>query len=173
MAFHNEINDAPWITKDGYFDVTKFPIDSILAQIQREDEESFLGALSILQSMQLHGRQEAGIFLMGFLANLSDDWEKRIEVVKAIKGFHALGCANLLFSEMKRVKSSNTTRRYLNAVLEALADMPLHLTKSGFEELTKDNSFSTRMKKKFEGILEEAYWAEKDQTIQGSDFLSK
>ena len=155
MAFHNEINDAPWITKDGYFDVTKFPIDSILAQIQREDEESFLGALSILQSMQLHGRQEAGIFLMGFLANLSDDWEKRIEVVKAIKGFHALGCANLLFSEMKRVKSSNTTRRYLNTVLEALADMPLHLIKSGFEELLRDKGFSYRMKNKFESILEQ------------------
>jgi hypothetical protein len=163
MAFPNEINDAPWITKDGYLDVTKFPIDGILAQIQEEDEEPFRGALSILQSMQLHGRQEAGIFLMGFLANFPDDWEKRIEVVKALKGFHTLGCANLLFGEMKRVESNNTTRRYLNAVLEALADMPLHLIESGFEELIEDNSFSYRMKKKFEGILEEAFGAKEDQ----------
>ncbi|MGH7456951.1 MAG: hypothetical protein ACRENG_36710, partial [bacterium] len=155
--------DAPWITKDGYFDVTKFPIDSILAQIQQEDEESFLGALSVLQSMQLNGRQEAGIFLMGFLANLSDDWEKRIEVVKALKGFHTLGCANLLFSEMKRVKSSNTTRKYLNTILEVLADMPLHLIESGFDELIEDKSFSYRMKKKFENILEETYWGEKSR----------
>jgi hypothetical protein len=158
---HNEINNAPWITKDGYFDVTKFPIDVILAQIQQEDEGSFLGALSILQSMQLRGRREAGIFLMGFLANLPDNWEKRIEVVKALKGFHTPGCANLLFGELKRVKSNNTTRRYLNAVLEALADMPLHLIESGFEELMEDKSFSYRMKKKFEIILEEAPWAEK------------
>jgi len=155
MASPNEINNAPWITKDGYLDVTKFPIDGILAQIQQEDEESFRGALSILQSMQFHGRREAGIFLMGFLANLPDDWEKRIEVVKALKGFHTPGCANLLFSEMKRVKSSNTTRRYLNSVLEALADMPLHLIESGFEELIEDKSFSYRMKNKFESMLEQ------------------
>jgi hypothetical protein len=116
--------------------------------------------------MQLHGRREAGIFLMGFLANLSDDWEKRIEVVKALKGFHTSGCANLLFSEMKRVKSSNTTRKYLNTILEALADMPLHLIESGFEELIEDKSFSYRMKNKFESILEEAHWAEKDQILK-------
>jgi hypothetical protein len=160
MSFHTKINKAPWLTKDGYFDVTKFPIDGTLAQIQQGDDESFRGALSILQSMQLHGRQEAGIFLMGFLMNLPDDWEKRMEAVKALKGFHTVGCANLLFGEVKRVKSDNTTRRYLNTVLEALADMPLHLIESGFEELIADKRFSHRLKKKFESILEETHWSE-------------
>jgi len=166
------MNDVPWITKEGYFDPIKFPIDGVLDEVLQEDDESFRGALSVLLTMQLHGRQEAGIFMMGLLMSLPDDWEKRIWVLEAMKGFHTQGCANLLFSELRRVESNNTTRRYLNTVLKVLADMPLQLIEAGFEKLIEDKSFGYRMKKKFEGILAEARWAENDQATPGFDFLA-
>ena len=33
--------NAPWMTRDGYLDLTKFPIDSILTQTVGDDGEKF------------------------------------------------------------------------------------------------------------------------------------
>jgi hypothetical protein len=70
-------------------------------------------------------------------------------------GFHTRPCADLLFSELKRVKSSNTTRRYLGAVIKALSFMPSELIKEGFEKLAEDRSFSPKMRDKFQAVLDQ------------------
>ncbi len=75
---------------------------------------------------------------------------------------HTKPCADLLFGELKRVTSSNTTRRYLGEVIKVLSSMPLELIKEGFETLAKDRSFSPKMRDKFRAVLEnrrfEDYW---------------
>ena len=53
----------PWITKEGYFDPGKFPIDSALKQALSDDHQEFRSGLNLLASMYGHGRMEAGIFL--------------------------------------------------------------------------------------------------------------
>jgi len=45
-----------------------------------------------------------------------DDWEQRIAIVEAVTGITPQACVDLLFRELKRVRSSNTTRRYLTHV---------------------------------------------------------
>ena len=139
----------PWLTKDGSLDLGKFPIDGVLAQALRQDQEAFRSALTLLYSMQRGGRREAGIVLLGLLAECPDDWSKRIEIVKALDGFHTRGCAGVLFSEVRRVTSSNTTRRYLAAVLDALSSMPRELVDHELEILGEDTRFSYRMREKF------------------------
>jgi hypothetical protein len=71
-------------------------------------------------------------------------------------------CADLLFGELKRVKSSNTTRRYLTTVIEILSLMPSELIKEDFEKLSEDRSFSPKMRDKFQAVLEKrifgGYW---------------
>lgn len=99
---------------------------------------------------------EAGIFLVGLLAHSDDDWKTRTQVVKRLEGFNTKGCAEYLFGELKRVKSNNITRGYLGAVLDALAAMPLELTRSELLALTADNSFSQHMRARFVEILDEA-----------------
>src|SRR5262245_15944442 len=111
------LGNVPCITRDGNFDLTRFPIDNILKQAISEDDQEFKTGLSVLSPMCGYGRTEAGVFLMGVLLNCDDNWEKRITIVEAMKFVHTKPYANLLFGELKRVKSSNTTRRYLTTVI--------------------------------------------------------
>lgn len=108
----------------------------------------------MLGSMYDHGRKEAGVFLLGLLMSCEDHWEKRSLLVEALQGVKTAACVAVLFCELRRVKSTNTTRRYLSNVLKALAQMPVELTEEGFEELAKDPSFSPKMRKKFRAVLE-------------------
>ena len=144
----------PWITKEGVFDPAQFPIDSVLKQALSDDDQQFRSGLNMLSSMYGHGRTEAGVFLLGLLVNCDDNWEKRIAIVEAMKFIHTKPCADLLFGELKRVKSSNTTRRYLGAVIKVLSDMPSELNEEGFRTLAEDRSFSPKMRDKFRAVLE-------------------
>ena len=151
------LGNVPWITKEGYFDPGKFPIDSALKQAISDDHQEFRSGLNLLTSMYSHGRTEAGIFLLGLLVNCEDHWEKRISIVEAMKFIHTKPCADLLFGELKRVKSSNTTRRYLATVIKVTSCLPSELIEEGFEALAEDRSFSPKMRDKFKAVLESDY----------------
>ena len=146
--------NVPWITKEGNFDPAQFPIGGILKQALSDDDQQFRTGLSMLRSMYCHGRTEAGVFLLGVLVNCEDNWEKRTKIVEAMTGIHTEPCADLLFGELKRVKSSNTTRRYLRTVIKVLSTMPSELIEEGFETLAEDRSFSPKMRDKFRAFLE-------------------
>jgi hypothetical protein len=156
------LGNVPWITIEGYFDPAQFPIDGVLKQALSDDDQEFRTGLNMLRSMYGHGRTEAGVLLLGVLMNCEDNWEKRIRIVEAMTGMHTKPCADLLFGELKRVKSSNTTRLYLGAVIKVLSSMPSALIEEGFETLAEDRSFSPKMRDKFRAVLEkgvfEDYW---------------
>ncbi len=154
MDIKKQLGNVPWITKDGNFDLGKFPIDNILKQALSQDDQEFKTGLSVLSSMCGYGRTEAGVFLMGVLLNCDDNWEKRITIVEAMNFIKTKPCADLLFSELKRVKSSNTTRRYLGTVIRVLSSLPLDLIEAGFRALAEDNSFSPKMREKFRAVLD-------------------
>lgn len=149
------VGRVPWLTSKG-LDLTKFPLDGVLKQAVRESEEEFRGALGVLQAMHHAGRQEAGIFLLGLPAHSGDDWNRRTKIVERLEGFDTKGCADYLFGELKRVKSNNTTRRYLTAVLKVLAGMPLEFVQCGLFSLITDSSFSPRMRDRFMEVLDRA-----------------
>lgn len=94
------------------------------------------------------------MFLLGLLLHCQDDWEKRRTVVNALCDVQNEVCVNLLFNELRRVKSTNSTRRYLAEVIDVLSYMPPALVLSGFEDLAMDNSFTPRMRAKFETVRE-------------------
>ena len=135
-------------------DLTKIPIDSILKQTLSEDMRQFHSGCMLLQSMYHGGKIEAGIYLMGLMHQCRNDLEKLIIVVDCLKFLNTRECADLLFSEMRRVKSSNTTRKYLNMVISTLSCFPLELVEDGFIELADDKDFSYKMRNKFKETLE-------------------
>ena len=149
-----QLGNVPWITKEGFLDPAQFPIDIVLKQALSDDDRQFRSGLNMLGAMYVHGRSEVGVFLLGLLVNSDDNWEKRIKIVEAMKGIDTKPCADLLFGELKRVKSSNTTRRYLEAVIKVLSDMPSELNEEGFRTLAEDRSFSPKMRDKFRAVLE-------------------
>ena len=139
----------PWLSPEGYVIPSKLPLDPILAQAVSEDEQKSRHALNVLRMIHGDGRMEAGIFLLGLFAQAPDDWERRQQLVEALAGFATEGCARVLFSEFQRVKSSNSTRRYLGAVIQVLSRFPSELVQERFEALAEDTSFSYRMREKF------------------------
>lgn len=147
------VGKVPWITSEGFLDVMKFPIDGLLRQAVSGSEEDFHTAVTMLMSMLSHGRKEAGVFLLGLLASSGDDWARRTQIVEALAFLRTKACADFLLGELKRVKSNNTTRRYLAAVLQALARMPLEFVEARLLDLAADRSFSPRMRAKFEELF--------------------
>lgn len=148
------VGKVPWLTSKG-FDIAKFPIDGVLRRSLAEEEREFNGALSTLQAMHRAGRREAGIFLLGLLAGSGDNWNRRIDIAKRLEGFKDKGCADYCLSELKRVKSNNSTRRYLDVLLKVLEEMPLELAQPGLLALISDRLFSQRMRDKFIETLDE------------------
>ena len=108
----------PWLNERGELLPEKLPLDSTLARAVSSDKRECREAVRLLGVMQRSGRVEAGIYLMGLLAEAPDDWEWRTAIVEGLHGFDTEGCARLLFGELRTVKGSDTTRRYRDAVLD-------------------------------------------------------
>jgi hypothetical protein len=151
------IGKVPWLSKGGSIDLTKLPIDNVLRQALDADPGRFRTGVSLLRSMCGHGRREAGVFLLGLLLTTDgDDLERRAVIVEALRDVPTKTCADLLFDELRRVKSENTTRRYLATVIQVLASMPSELIQDGFAELAADKSFSQKMRATFRKVIASA-----------------
>ena len=146
-------NRPPWLTERGELLIERVPLDFTLAQAIGGDTRECREAVRVLGAMQHAGRVEAGIYLMGLLAGAPDDWEWRTVIVEALHGFNTEGCARLLFRELHTVKGSNTTRRYRDAVLKALATLSTGLTRAGFAAMLEDPTCSARMRDKVQSVL--------------------
>ena len=151
--------DVPWITKDGYFDFTKFPMDSVLKQALSGENSDLMGACSVLDSMYHAGRPEAAVYLYGLMVHNYNNIQRKEIIVKHIGVVKTKECANILFKELNDIESNNTTRGYVNSILNILMTFPLPLIRDGFEALMNNNKWSVRMKRKFEDIiLEKGYF---------------
>ncbi len=144
---------VPWLTAQGTLDLTKFPIEPLLRQALDRDPRSYRSACTLLGSMCAAGRSEAGIHLLGLLQFYQDDLERLKVVVENLGRFHAPESVRALVNELHRVRSSNSTRGYLASVLRALSCFPPDLVQQPLQALAEDTSFSVRMRKKFNAVL--------------------
>jgi hypothetical protein len=165
MPKKHNVPDVPWITAEGYFDVTKFPIEPMMLQALSDDPEDVRSALQILASMARRDRREAGVFLLGLLAEAGpDDLRARERIVEALSQYRSASSAAALFAELRRVKSSNATRQYIDALIKALRRFPEALAAGGFDELAADPAFSYRMRAKFREAAKTVRWEEPHRT---------
>jgi hypothetical protein len=138
-----------WITPSGV-DPGRLPVEPLLHQALTQHQEQFRSACNLLAAMVSHGRQDAGVVLLGLLSYYRDDFERLAEVVRALRAFQSRESVEALINELRRVTSSNTTRRYLDAVLTALSRLPGELVYDRLLELPRDRSFSVKWRRKFE-----------------------
>lgn len=160
--------NVPWITKNGYLDLTEFPIDSVLRQALSDDRLAFGSACRILASMAHVGRSEAVVFLCGLLVHYRDDMAKKREVVEALGYVKSRQAAQLLFAELDQTESSNSTRTYINGILKALEGYPLEAVQNGFEALLSSAKWSCKMKRKFRESLAEIEYRNRQRTRPSS-----
>ena len=144
---------VPWITKDGYFDFSQFPIDSVLKQALSSENSEFMGACSVLSSMYRAGRPEAAVYLFGLIVQNYSNMSRKEIIMKYIEGVKTKECADILFKELNDIKSNNTTRSYINSILNVLMAFPLSIIRDGFEALLNDTKWSSIMRRRFEDII--------------------
>ncbi len=147
--------NVPWITKDGYIDLKKLPIDSVLRQSLSNDDREFESACRALASMYSAGREEAAVYLYGLLLFYKNDIYRKENIVDALGHVKTNECSGLLFAELDNTKSSNTTRGYINVLLKSLRYFPIEQIEEGFKRLLTEKKWSYRMKSKFREILED------------------
>lgn len=151
-----------WITPMG-IDPAKLPLEPILRQALEQDEERFHSACTLLETIVSRGRREAGIFLLGLLSYYSNDLQRLSRVVRAVAAFQSREAVDALTNELRRIKSSNTTRGYLDSVLKALTLLPRELVEERLAELSGDKGFSAKWRRKFDAAAwslsgREGFW---------------
>lgn len=144
---------VPWVTKEGFLNMEKFPVDGTLKQAVGKNEEEFRCSCQTLISMYVASRSEAAIFLYGLLLHNKHNIERKEIIVEALGHIKTKESVDLLFSELHQTVSSNSTRKYINSILKSLQMFPLENTTEGFEALLSEKKWSYRMKNKFKAIL--------------------
>jgi hypothetical protein len=143
-----------WITPNGEIDLERLPLDGIFKQAIDPEFERFRSACVLLGSIARSGRSEAGVYLLGLFAYYASDLRRLEAIAEQLAHFRHQSAADALFAEIRRVKSSNTTRRYLDRVLRSLAALPGSLVNTGLEALAQDTSFSSTMRAKLWSVRE-------------------
>jgi len=150
MSSQKVLNIPRTIKDPGPFDFMQVSLDYNYRTIVGSDRNQVGNSIRVLSAASSHGRKDASVFLMGLLVSLPiDDWEMRTEVARALEYTKTKECADLLFSEIRRVGSSNKTRTYLTTVINVLANFPEVIKQPGFRALAADKGFTHKMRKKF------------------------
>ncbi len=147
--------NIPWLTKEGDIDFSKYPIEHPLRDSLSNDEQKFRNACRLLGSMSEEGRKDAAIFLFGLICYYNNDIKKLEIIVENLRYFKTKECVNFLFGEIERIKSSNTTRIYINTIIDILRYFPSDLVLEKFIEFSENKKFSYKMRNKFLAVVEE------------------
>jgi len=147
--------NIPWLTEEGHVDYSKYPIGHPAKDSLSRDEQKFRNACKLLGSMARAGSKEAAIFLFGLISYYNSDIKKLEIIVENLGNFRTKECVSFLFGEIERVKSSNTTRIYINTIINMLYHFPSDLVLEKFIEFSKNKKFSYRMRNKFSAIVKE------------------
>jgi hypothetical protein len=135
-----------------YFDPATYPLEKVVEKALSREDRDFHTGCQLLIARKEHAEDEVIVVFLGLLAIYSDDLERLTSIVRFLLIVPSEATAQRLFEELRRVKSNNTTRRYLSAVLDALAEYPPTLTEHRFAELSEDPAFSQRRRAQFRAL---------------------
>jgi hypothetical protein len=135
-----------------HFDPATYPLEKVVKKALSREDQDFHTACHLLVARIEHARDEVIVVFLGLLAIYRDNLERLTSIVRFLRIVPSEATAHRLFEELRRVKSNNTTRRYLSAVLDTLAEYPLSLTGDGFAELSEDHAFSQRRRAQFRAL---------------------
>src|SRR5215212_2043027 len=135
-----------------HFDPATYPLEKVVKKALSRDDRDFHTACQLLVARKEHAEDEVIVVFLGLLAIYSDNLERLTSIVRFLRIVPSEATAERLFAELRRVKSNNTTRGYLSAVLDSLAEYPPSLTGDRFAELSEDPAFSQRRRAQFRAL---------------------
>ena len=147
--------NIPWLSEEGNMDFSKYPIERLTKDSLSNDERKFRNACKLLGCMTNEGRKDAAIFLFGLICYYNNDIKKLEIIVTNLSNFETKECANFLFGEIERIKSSTKTRIYINTIIDILRHFTSDLVLEKFIEFSENKKFSYKMRNKFLAVVEE------------------
>jgi hypothetical protein len=141
-----------------HFDPATYPLEKVVEKALSREDRDFHTACQLLIARKEHARDEVIVVFLGLLAIYSDNLERLTWIVRFLRIVPSEATAQRLFEELRRLKSNNTTRGYLSAVLDTLAEYPLSLTGDWFAELSEDRTFSQRRRAQFRALASGDPW---------------
>ncbi len=143
---------------DFYFDPATYPLEKVVKKALSREDGDFHTACQLLVARKEHAEDEVTVVFLGLLAIYRDNLKRLTWIVRFLRVVPSEATAQRLFEELRRVKSNNTTRAYLSAVLDTLAEYPPSLTGDGFAELSEDGAFSQRRRAQFRALASGDPW---------------
>jgi hypothetical protein len=134
--------------------MTRLPFDTFINQAVGKNRAHFASACRLLESMASRGRAEAGVFLLGLLTFYREDLDRLEQVAESLRFFPCAPSAHALLAELHRLRWSNTTRRYLNTVVETLRRFPTPLVLDGFNALAADPQQPPSARRRYRDLAE-------------------
>jgi hypothetical protein len=147
-------NPFPEVLEAAWHDPENCSIDPVAKLALSDDPETYNWALPLLRNMAEFEREEAAVFLIGLLMTCGDHWEKRIAIVELLHPVKTEACVDVLLGEVRRVKSTNKTRPYLQSVIGTLSGMPPRLVRPKLQALAEDASLTPWVRTRIEAALD-------------------
>jgi len=135
----------PWLTDQGV-DISLYPIQDVCRQALSSNDREFQSGCSLLKSMCGTGRVDAGVFLLGLIWRHSNEYSRLVLIVNALESFERPETVKALASELRRVKGSSLTRRYLRRIIEVLGRFPSELAGETIEQLSMDPTVGAKFR---------------------------
>jgi len=146
---------CPEILEAAFHDPENCPLDPAAKVALSDDPRMYKWALFLLRNMAEFGRQDAAVFLIGLLMTCGDKWEKRTAIVEMLHAVETDACVDVLLGELRKVKSTNSTRRYLQAVLDALTCLPSKLVRTKLQALAEDVSLTPWVQTRIQAAVDD------------------
>jgi len=147
----------PSVLEAAWHDPENCLIDPVVKLALSDDPHEYKSALPLLRNMAEFKRVDAAVFLIGLLMTCGDKWEKRMAIVGMLHAVESDACVDVLLGELRRVKSTNKTRPYLQEVIGTLSCMPPKLVRSELEAQAEDASLTPWVRTRIQAALEDLW----------------
>jgi len=147
----------PSVLEAAWHDPENCSIDPVVKLALSDDPHEYKSALPLLRNMAEFKREDAAVFLIGLLMTCADKWEKRMAIVGMLHAVETDACVGVLLGELRRVKSTNKTRPYLQEVIDTLSSMPPELVRSKLEALAEDASLTPWVRSRIQAALKDLW----------------
>jgi len=146
------LNQVPWYD-NGTIIYSKYPIELPARDCCSTDPDKFRNGARMLMEMAAVGRKDAMFMFFGLFEYYKTDYKKLEVIVYSIPHSENEKFVHFLFDFFERTESSNSSRIFLNQMLQNLEYVNKEIAIQRFKQLLENPKYSHRMKAKFEEIL--------------------
>lgn len=156
--------DMPWEENEDFllpYVMSELPVESLDRDLSSQSEKKRIRAVVTLGSLMIMGNEQARTALIKFLkelgppSTLEEVHFKKI-VLERFPGHHNdQELLNILLDDLELTHSNNTTRPWFTSILHFLRMAPLDLIQDRIQTMIQKGTFSYRLKKRIESMLED------------------